>query len=573
MSKDWTSAKFSASELESVVADVLQRTQLKTNKEVLEKVAGIPASELEASMDGVLRDVMEAPREVIAQERAFYGDDNLAEVTGAFVSRRLAERSKELGNALFAEGKYADAMLKYTVALGILMTREKRSPLDRRLMAVLQSNMSACSLAMDDPKEAVAHAVAALKEDDTFEKAWLRLGAALEASPGRRAEALDAYREISSNPVAAARIAALTETETPVVITTEGLTGLPERSIHTNYLALCLNPLSFFGGGRIFLPSEPLLPGEARETAYDYCLRGFMASLALSLENCDPDVPQHSRHVFASESNPKDQLWLDVIGTFVTLRNVADDGRSRKVTHNSSDVPAVFVGVWTDKGKPPPVKVEPQLWHCGWSDLKPVRDMLMRNAALLSEESKKGLRVPGFTVSLMTHMAAPELDFSIMEGCAMPECRVKCAAYRCARCYVARYCGKEHMTAHWKVHKARCVPLAQREPKIELPCWHGYLDNPVNAKAIGVDCIAAPQKTFPGVVVVKIQLFGDLGVKICDPHGVLIVSGVSDAEWFVSLEKLLLARPTFRNVGYFDADMSQEGRLVIFLDHNWRCTW
>jgi hypothetical protein len=71
----------------------------------------------------------------------------------------------------------------------------------------------------------------------------------------------------------------------------------------------------------------------------------------------------------------------------------------------------------------------------------------------------------------------------------------------------------------------------------------------------------------------ELGLFGKLGVKICDPHGVMIVSAASDAEWFASLKKLLLARPTFRKVGCFDADMSQEGRLIIYFDHNWKCTW
>jgi hypothetical protein len=108
-----------------------------------------------------------------------------------------------------------------------------------------------------------------------------------------------------------------------------------------------------------------------------------------------------------------------------------------------------------------------------------------------------------------------------------------------------------------------------------LDCSHAYLDNPRRAQELGIDCVAVPRKTFPGVVVVKIQLFPGKLLKISDPYGALIMhmSPVADMNRDLAL---FLARANItddRGFGYFDADMSQEGRLVIYLDHNWRCTW
>jgi hypothetical protein len=207
--------------------------------------------------------------------------------------------------------------------------------------------------------------------------------------------------------------------------------------------------------------------------------------------------------------------------------------------------------------------------------------MLVRNASLLSPKNKREYEEPGFLVSFLTHVAVPQLDYTVMEGCCAAGCAVEFAPYRCARCFVARYCGKEHMTSHWPEHKPHCVPLAQRGPKVTLDCSEAYLDNPDHADDLDIECRVVPRKTFPGVTVVKIQLFSlssfkMTGFKICDPNGVLIVRVYESEPVFDHMRQLFTRVTTMSctpGYGYFDADMTQEDQLTIFFDHSWKCTW
>jgi tetratricopeptide (TPR) repeat protein len=563
------------SELERAATEASRVRREDAPQEVLDLLDLSPeyARERERIPAAGMRDMEQAAPEVLAQELAVYGDEEA--VLAAFVQRRMVEERKARANALFAAGKWEDALLLYNVALTLCFgCFAKRSPLDRRLIAVLLSNRAACFLSLGNFEKAAEEARAAVKEDETFEKAWLRLGAALEASPGGRKEAVEAYRRVSSNEVAAKRIAAL---EAPrIEVTTEGLMGVRDGSLDLDTLKIYLKPTAFFVN-RIFLPSEPLVLTEARANAPDYVLRFFMMQLSQRVEELASQGMRHRSHfVFLQEDDPDNSLCLDVLGNFFTLSDVVEDGRSRMVAHNASEIPAILVAFRRGRGEMDGGWTIP-LQTFRWKDLKPFTDMLTRNASLLSDatRAKWGPYAPGLTLSVLTHVAAAELDYSVFEGCAVPGCTVECAGFRCGRCFVARYCGKEHMTAHWKVHKSKCVPLERRFPRLAIDCSRSYLDDPENARDRNCDCVSVPKKTFPGVVVVKVQMSSDSAVKVSDPNGVTSACASGDTDWARLLKQALRARGPITGgaYGYFDADMSQEGRIVILLDHNWKCTW
>jgi hypothetical protein len=500
------------------------------------------------------------PTELVMDELAAHGSS----AKDATVSIQSIQE-KERGNKLFAAGRHEDALDAYCDALGYI--RDHDTPKGKRARATLHSNLSACLLAMDDVEAAVKAAQAAIAEDETFGKGWLRLGAALEALD-RRDEALDAYGKVSTNEFAAKRIAALRGP--PVVVTAQGLSGVPERSLDPDRLPRFASATQFYCG-RVLFPGEPLiLSMEPRAESHDYRLRLLLSSFSGMDRDGAPVPLLKSYHACVDKENHV--LYFQVMDQFATLSNVADDGCSRTLSPNSPEIPILLVAVWMREASPPG-SIKWQMNDPVWGSVKPLRDMLLRNAKLVSEEAKRRIRVaPGFVLSVLTHVAAPEMDYTIRQGCSFPGCVVKCAAYRCSRCFVARYCGKEHMTSHWKAHKLSCVPLAQREPKVTIDCSGCYhaVQNP------------ATPRTFPGVVVVKIQMFADSVCKISDPHGLLNVLVPGEDEGF---EKIRAQMPvpvtddTETNsvaqsgVAYFDADMSVEGRLVVYLDRWWKCTW
>jgi hypothetical protein len=494
-------------------------------------------------------------------------------VLEGYVWRRRVEEHKERGNALFAEGKYEESVVAYTAGIA---SCSAQGALSLRLRAVLFGNCSACLLATGRAEDALRHALAAISADPGYEKGWLRLGAAYEAL-GRRRFALRAYGKVRSNAVAAKRSAELNAP--PVVITEEGLSGVPKGSLYLDPSDAFPKPTKFFK--RAFLPGEPLMKGEARLETFDYAVRSFMADIAKDVE-FDVDDEMQRRYVWTHKGVEQNVLWLDVIGIFLSLYNVVEDGRSGKVSHNAFAIPVLLVAVWTGKGDPPKEQ-EPAAKVC--SDVARVRAMLLRNATLLSDATKRGIPVPpGFVLSVMTHVAAPELDYSILEGCSAPDCKVERASFRCGRCYLARYCGEEHMKAHWREHKKSCVTLQQRAPAVTFDCSEAY--RIYRDKRRGWDRFVVPW-TFPGVVVVKVQLARELdSVTISDAHGVLSLSNFNvsmrDRKKFGKLKESLLQLRTVSPedalgesdaFGYFDADVSVENRLVIYLDRAWKCTW
>jgi hypothetical protein len=479
-----------------------------------------------------------------------------------------------------------EALLEYTRGVELITPGSILGAFDRLQHVALLCGRSACLLALYRAGEAVADARAALALDETSEAAWLRLGQALELS--RRGEALEAYRRIRSNAVAAQRIPVLEAP--PIEVTAEGLSGVPEGSLHLYADDPFWEPLMFLERAR--LPSEPLMAGEARLSTFDNAMRDFMRALGeaeqrrierMLMGEGDEDSEVEWRHVFEQEGDPQNRLWFDVVGTFVSLYNVVDDGCSRKVSFNSTRIPVILVAVWTGKGEPPNDKTTVK-FRFPWKDLERVRAMLLRHATLLSDSTRQSNPVPpGFVLSVLSHVAVPELDYSIHEGCCIAGCVVECAPYRCSRCLLARYCGKEHMATNWKEHKKLCVPHAQRQPTLTFDCSRCYLDRKKKANFHGFDRVTLPRKTFPGVVVVKIRMIGRT-LEICDPHAVLIVCDADDPdrnrEAFEELNRLMRERTTVvvadqeeEAYGYFDADMTQKGRLVLFMDRNWKCTW
>jgi hypothetical protein len=493
------------------------------------------------------------------------------ETVKAFARRHNAEQAKSRGNELFSAGNFDAALREYAAGLELVAAGGVcSSAAGARLLAVLKSNRSACFLSLRTAEEAADEARAAVAQDQTFEKGFLRLGAAYEAL-NRRAEALEAYRRVSTNEVAAKRIAVLEAP--PIMVKAEGLVGVPEGSLDLRDMAPCADPTEFFGilGKRILLPSEELTKLEMRRSsrAFDYCVRTFYKEFFNIVGQFHQDA--RSNHMMTQGDQ---KLWFDVIGSFVVLPNVADDGRPRHVSHNSPDVPVLFVALWTGKGAPRKVRAKPS-WDNYGVDLERMKAMLLRNASLVSESCKRRVKVdPGFVLTVMTHVA-PDVDYAVLEGCSVPGCTVECAGNRCGRCLVTRYCGKEHMTAHWREHKPHCVPLAQRQRKLTLDCSRWYMDDPSIAR-YGIEPVPVPRKTFPGLVVIKIITLPGFMYKLCDPHGVFlkfITRGESGfAEMLEMFPKCALDHMGM-GFGYFDADMSQEGRLVVYLDRSWKCIW
>jgi hypothetical protein len=509
------------------------------------------------------------PREELLEElkECHY---NVELVLEGYVRRRKAEGEKGRGNALFAACKYEAAAAAYTAGIALCGC----GALDVQLRAVLNGNCSASLLAMGRAEDALRHAEAATLDDPANEKCWLRLGAAHDAL-GHRRPAFQAFQKARSNTVAAKQSAELRVP--PVVVTEYGLGGAWKNTVFLDPSNTYYKPTKFFK--RLLLPGEPLVKGEVRLESFDYVVRKFMLDKAEEMRD-DKEGSVERRIVWTQRDDKQKFLRFDIIGSFVSLYKVFEDGRSRLVAPNATVIPVLLVALWIGKGEPPPGDQQPATVVC--DNVDRVQRIVLCNTLLLSDATKQSIPVPrGFVLSVMTHVPAPELDYSVLEGCSVPGCEVECAANRCGRCYVARYCGEEHMKAHWREHKKLCVPLQQRTPALIFDCSHSYL-------VFGGDDREFVKKTFPGVMVVKVQMTDMHDFTICDAHGVLslnqddIVLDSRNNESFEKLKQLLLQLGTVSPAdkdgnsdafGYFDADMSVENRLIIYLDRAWKCTW
>ncbi|VDN51155.1 unnamed protein product [Dracunculus medinensis] len=88
----------------------------------------------------------------------------------AYINPKIAQKEKELGNELFKEGKYPEAMKHYNEAV-------KRDPDN----AILYSNRAACYTKLMDFQRALEDCETCIKKDPKFIKGYIRKGAALSA--------------------------------------------------------------------------------------------------------------------------------------------------------------------------------------------------------------------------------------------------------------------------------------------------------------------------------------------------------------------------------------------------------
>ena len=121
-----------------------------------------------------------------------------------------AEEHKARGNACFARGEWEDAARHYTLALEAApaSTPEERK-LDedtivervrRRDRAVYLSNRAACRVKLGSHRQAEEDCTAAIAEDDTFVKAYLRRSAARERLDDLEGALADAERAAELEP-------------------------------------------------------------------------------------------------------------------------------------------------------------------------------------------------------------------------------------------------------------------------------------------------------------------------------------------------------------------------------------
>ena len=121
-----------------------------------------------------------------------------------------AEEHKARGNACFARGEWEDAARHYTLALEAApaSTPEERK-LDedtivervrRRDRAVYLSNRAACRVKLGSHTQAAEDCTAAIAEDDTFVKAYLRRSAARERLDDLEGALADAERAAELEP-------------------------------------------------------------------------------------------------------------------------------------------------------------------------------------------------------------------------------------------------------------------------------------------------------------------------------------------------------------------------------------
>jgi hypothetical protein len=92
------------------------------------------------------------------------------------------------------------------------------------------------------------------------------------------------------------------------------------------------------------------------------------------------------------------------------------------------------------------------------------------------------------------------------------------------------------------------VCRSRSEPKMTLDISRGYYD--CSANKMAERSLVVPQKTFPNLVLIKIQMFPiNRSLKICDPHGVFILTSTEKDEWFAPVEKLFLPHASSPTVG------------------------
>jgi hypothetical protein len=482
---------------------------------------------------------------------------------------------------------------------------------DQRARSVLHSNMSACDLALGNATEALREAEAAVAADATFEKGHVRCGAALERTPGRRADALAAYQRAEESEVAKKRIAVL---EVPRVVGPEGVSGIEKGSLDLRNMAPFENAGAFF--------AEAMAPHEFYDdhtrAATTENADGRMA-LMLTADTVAKRLALRERGICLttlSSHNLSEHIVLFFTEGFKQLTDVSDDGRHFETGESASTVPVLPVVY----GLFPNAKVG--LWTFPSPVIAAFARMLEDNTALLSEESKAALfalpiisefgtapfRSGMFRASVLTPICAVPSTVIVFERCAFPGCEVEECQYRCGKCLLVRYCGSEHSTQHWREHKPVCVPVSLR-PCVELVSKDGWSlvkrGNPLpNGFPDMVEGKSWPVQVRDGIAVVKLIFRrADQGVEllICDQNGatairlvpgdVISESSLRQLEEFVHTSGTPIKRyvgnawevhgkedselPVVSTVTYCDANLSDtgDGRIRLYIDKAHNCIW
>ncbi len=138
----------------------------------------------------------------------------------------MAEGHKDIGNNLFRQHRFEEAVVAYTNGLNC--------PCDAQLRAILLSNRSACHLALHSLAQGLADAQESIAVCPTYIKGFARAGACLEKMPGRKRDAIKMYEQAVELPLSAKRLVAL---QTPRVLTECGVSGLEKGSVESWCLA------------------------------------------------------------------------------------------------------------------------------------------------------------------------------------------------------------------------------------------------------------------------------------------------------------------------------------------------
>jgi hypothetical protein len=423
----------------------------------------------------------------------------------------------------------------------------------------------------------------------------VRCGAALERMPGRRADALAAYRRAPDNEAASKRVAVL---EVARVVGAEGVSGVEKRSLDPRRMSPFEDAVGFLERA---IPAHEYYDDTSRETTTESadarlalirvarCVEKTVSSRAARGESGPFEVFVHPHGAEAS-------VILRVLDGYKQLADVSDDGRRIETGESASDVPVLPVLYSSDFSRADGVR---------WTFPVPVLDMLRRmleaNSRLLSPEYRATVVEPeSFRASVLTPICVVPPKLVVFELCAYPECTEEECQFRCGKCKLVRYCGAEHSAAHWRAHKPVCVPATQR-PFVELVSTDGW--GLVKRAADVFPCTEEgkvwPVEPVEGLALVKLICAqydeGDMGLTICGQNGATamrLTVGESIAE--DALRELRVFMCTFgrafdlrepvaivvlvegpTTVAYCDADLSEasSGRLRLHLDKAHNCIW
>jgi hypothetical protein len=159
---------------------------------------------------------------------------------------------------------------------------------------------------------------------------------------------------------------------------------------------------------------------------------------------------------------------------------------------------------------------------------------------------------------------------------------------KCSRCLVVRYCGPECQKAHWKSHKASCIPANQKATEKELRSegavvtpFRGEGYNKKQFISSGHDVHQWTGKIPTGMSAgvffdVKIQEAGTTTPMMVynESRSVFFSLHTSNCKQFFELhERIKSYTPTAGRKGYFKAVFKKEGEILIPFDPIFMRPW